>query len=381
MRRSFRYRLYPTKAMQASLLLLLDAGRLLYNCAILQRRWAYRDRGATLGYLDQAKELKDARTDHPLLGKLGYSACQEILRRVQKGYESFFRRLRTGETPGYPRFQGRDRFDSLVFPTCGDGCSFDGRRLYVLNVGRIKVRLHRKIEGTIKTVTVKRSAGKWNVIFSCEGVPGALYHPCPDREVALDMGLENFASSGAVDASEEIVPENVSFRDEPNPRWYRKTEERLIRAQRALSRKLQGSNRRSKAKHRLSRLACHAAAQRNDFQKKLAQKTVSRYAAITVEDLDIGRMVEKNSGGMRKSILDAGWGRFLAHLACKAEEAGRRFVKVPPQGTSQECSRCHHKVQKALSERMHRCSCGLALARDHNSTVNLLRLGRSLQCQ
>lgn len=364
MRRAFKYRLYPAKAQKIALNDLLTGARRLYNAALEQRRWMYRDHGISIGYLDQAAQLKEARDADEKLRLLNYSACQDVLRRLKKSFDGFFRRIKRGETPGYPRFKSTDRFDSITFPSYGDGVKLS-EKLYVQNIGFVKIKLHRAIEGKIKTVTLKREAGDWYAVFSCDDVPSRAF-PSATDEVGIDMGLTSFA---ALTTGEKI----------DNPRWYRKTEVRLKGAQRELSRKKRGSKRRQKAKRRVARLHAKTANQRNDFQHKLAHRIISENSLISVEDLTPKEMVSDTSRGMAKSIHDASWSKFLSILAAKAEEAGRRFVKVPPRGTSSTCFRCGIYRKKELSERVHSCSCGLALDRDVHASHNILRLGRSLQ--
>jgi putative transposase len=365
-RRAFKYRLYPTKAQKIALNDLLAGARRLYNVALEQRRWMYHDHGLSINYLDQAAQLKEARDADEKLKLLNYSSCQDVLRRLMKAFNAFFERIKRGKTPGYPRFKGADRFNSITFPAYGDGVKLS-EKLYVQNVGWIRIKIHRPIEGTIKTVAVKREAGHWYAAVSCDDVePRKFLHPAPDREVGIDMGLDAFA---ALSTGEKI----------DNPRWYRKIEDRIARAQRDLARKQKRSGNYYKTKKRMARLHAKAANQRLDFQHKAANKIVSESSLISVEDLDTREMVENGSTGISKSIHDAGWAQFLSILACKAEEAGRRFVKVPAQGTSSTCFQCGTYRKKTLSEREHRCSCGLVLDRDFHASLNILRLGRSLR--
>lgn len=366
MRRAFKYRLYPTKAQKIALGDILTGARRLYNAALEQRRWMYCDHGISIGYLDQAAQLKEARDADEKLRLLNYSACQDVLRRLKKSFDGFFRRIKHGETPGYPRFKGADRFNSVTFPAYGDGVKLS-EKLYVQNVGWIRVKLHRPVEGTIKTVTVKREAGDWYAAFSCDNVESRkCLHPVPDRQVGVDMGLDSYAT---LTTGEKVE----------NPRWYRKTEERIVEAQRDLSRKKRRSGNYYKAKKRVARLHAKAANQRLDFQHNLANRIVSESNLISVEDLDTKEMIEDNSPGMAKSINDAGWAKFVALLSYKAEEAGRTFVKVPAPGTSSTCYQCGAYRKKARSEREHRCPCGLVLDRDFHASLNILRLGRSLR--
>lgn len=187
-----------------------------------------------------------------------------------------------------------------------------------------------------------------------------------DREIGIDMGLTRFAT---LSTGEKIR----------NPNWYRRSEVKLKSAQRKLSRKKKNSKRRQKARRQVARLHKKTTNQRKDFQNKLANRIVSENALIAVENLTINEMIKKSSTNMTKSIQDASWGQFLSILAVKAEEAGRRFVKVPPEGTSSTCFQCGRYRKKELSERVHSCECGLVLDRDLHASYNILRLGRSLQ--
>jgi putative transposase len=365
MRRTFRYRLYPNRTQARALEALLDGARGLYNAALEQRRteWQWHRHGVR--YLDQAKELKAARNTDPVLALLNYSSCQDVLRRLDKAFSAFFRRCKSGETPGYPRFKGKDRFNSVTFPKHGDGIKLGLSKLYVQNVGPIRIKLHRPIEGKLKTVTLRREAsGHWYACCSCDEVPARTYAEPIHAEVGIDMGLTTFAT---LSNGEEVE----------NPRWYRKTEERLAEAQRLLATKQKGTSARRKAKGRVARLHEKASEQRRDFQHKLAHRLVSENALIAVEDLKPSEMLGRSSG-LTKSILDAAWRAFLTILSAKAEEAGRTFVKVPPRGTSSTCSGCGAVRQKALGERVHRCEvCGLVVGRDLNAALNILALGRS----
>jgi len=369
MRRAFRYRLYPNRTQARTLALLLDGGRWLYNAALGQRRteWGWHRR--SLRYLDQAKELKAARDADPTLSLLNYSCCQDVLRRLHKAFDAFFRRCRSGDTPGYPRFKSRDRFSSVTFPKHGDGIKLGLSKLYVQNVGAIRIKLHRPVEGKLKTVTLRREpSGHWYACCSCDDVPARTYPTPIHAEVGIDMGLTSFATFTNREPAE-------------NPRWYRKTEEKLADAQRVLATKRKGTSARRKAKLRVALLHEKAREQRRDFQHKLAHEIVSENAHISVEDLKPEQMVEKSPAGLRKSILDAAWCAFLMILSAKAEEAGRTFVRVPPRGTSSTCSGCGAFRQKTLAERVHRCEvCGLVMDRDLNAALNILALGRSAGC-
>jgi putative transposase len=209
-RKTFKYRLYPSKAQTAALDGQLDEARRLYNGALQERRDAYRTAGTSLTYYDQANQLKEIRAEGGL-DLANFSACQDVLRRVDKTYKSFFARVRSGKgKAGFPRFKSRDRFDSYTFPSYGDGVRLlaanCGGKLRVQGVGQIKVKLHRAVEGTIKTVTLKREAGRWYACLSVES--GAELLPVTSAAVGIDVGLSTFAT---LSDGTEIE----------NPRYYR----------------------------------------------------------------------------------------------------------------------------------------------------------------
>jgi len=366
-RRSFKYRLYPNKAQAQSLSMLLGAACDLYNAALEQRRTAWKSRKQFVGLYGQCAQIPEARKGDEHLKMLSAQACQNVLWRLQRAFDAFFSRVKRGENPGYPRFRGRDRYDSITFPTYGNGVKL-ADRLYVQNVGRIKIKLHRPVEGRIKTVTVRREAGKWYVIFSCDEVPARRF-PEADAQVGIDVGLESFAT---LSTGEKVE----------NPRWFRASEKRLAKAQRDLARKVRGSNRWRKARARVAKIHAKAKNQRKDFQHKLAHRIVSENTLIAVEDLEPQRMAERSPKGLSKSIMDAAWAQFFAFLAYKAEEAGRRFAKVPSPNTSKLTACCGEFVDLALGDRVIRCPrCRSVKDRDWNASLNILGLGRSLQAQ
>ena len=359
MRKTYRYRLYPTAPQTEALDMQLGEACRLYNAALQERRDAYQRGGRSLNYYDQANQLKDIRAAGAL-GLANFSASQDVLRRVDKTFKAFFRRVKAGLKAGYPRFKSRRRFDSYTFPSYGDGCRLTGTRLSLQGVGHIKVKLHRPVDGTIKTVTVKRECGKWYACFSVEVAAEAL--PESTARTGLDVGLTAFAT--LADGTEVN-----------NPRYYRRAQATLRIAQRRVARRKRGGKNRRHAVLLLQKAHVKVKNQRSDFQHKIARQLVNAYGVIAVEDLNIKGLA---SGMLAKSVNDAGWSAFIAKLAYKAAEAGRQLVYVNPRGTSQTCL-CGAAVPKTLSQRWHQCSdCGLSAARDHVSAQLILGLGLSL---
>ena len=360
MRKAFLYRLYVNKIQSNKLDNLLDVARNLYNAALQERRDAYKMQGVSLNYYAQASELKGLRESLPEVAQLNFSATQDMLRRVDKSFKAFFRRIKNGEKPGYPRFKGRDRFNSVTFPTYGDGIKIKDNRLYIQNVGLVKIKMHRFLEGKINTITLKREYGKWYAVFSNSVDIEPLL--VSNNQVGIDVGLEFFA----VTTDGEYIA---------NPHYLKVSQSRLRVAQRKVTRRKKGSNNRRKAVKLLAKQHLKIKNQRNDFLHNKANDIVKAYGYIAVEDLKIRNMVRNHH--LARSISDASWGRFLGILSYKAEWAGRTFTQVNPNGTSQICSVCGFKVSKDLSVRIHNCrNCGASLHRDFNAALNILALGR-----
>ena len=282
------------------------------------------------------------------------------MRRLDKSFQTFFRRVKAGEKPGYPRFKGGDYFDSFTFPTYRDGVRLTGTKLYLQNIGTVRVRLHRPIEGEIKTVTIKREAGKWFAVFSCL-LPDVPLSANGKPSVGIDVGLESFLTTS-------------DGRHEPNPRYLKTALPALRVASRAVARKTKGRSNRRKAVVRLQTIHARIRNLRREHHYQVACSLVLAYGLIAVECLNIQAMLR--SRRFSRAISDAGWSGFLNILKCKAESAGVQFVEVDPRGTSQECSGCGKKVQKDLFVRKHDCPhCGLVLHRDHNAAKNILARG------
>jgi putative transposase len=368
-KRNYAYRLYPTQTQAGLLARVLDIHRQLYNAALQERRDAWQMCRVSLNYYDQANQLKGIRQFDADAAWLNYSSIQQTLRRLDKAFAAFFRRVKAGAEPGFPRFKSKPRFNSVEY-RWGDGVRLKANRLHVQNIGTLKVKWHRDLpaEATIKCAYLKRDGRQWYVIFSLELLePRPAVHPGP--AVGLDVGLRSLVA-----LSDGVVIEN--------PRHFRATERRLADAQRVLSRRVKFSGRWRKQAGNLAQLHRHIANQRRDFAHKLARHLADTYCLIGVEDLNV---LALSRSALAKSVHDAGWSRLLNFLAYKVEKTGSQLVAVDPRHTSQRCSGCGAIVPKDLSVRVHVCSeCGLTLDRDVNAARNILTLafqkGHGLPC-
>lgn len=350
MRLSFKHRLYPNRAQTDALTGMLGAFCDLYNAALQQRIEAYRRRGVTLRYGKQASELKATREADERLAGFSFSAEQQVLRRLDKAFAAFFRRLKTTGKAGFPRFQPKSRFDSAEFRV-GDGLTIrKTKRLGIVGIpGEIKVKWHRDLPSGAKVgaAVVSRSCGKWYVCFQIE-VPDAEAPERPFAPVGVDVGLSSLV---ALSTGETI----------PAPKWTGRAAKALRRAQRAVARKKRHSRRQRKAKARVARLHARVAAQRRDFLHKLSRSLADRFTHIAFENLNLAGL---KRGMLAKSVHDAAWNQIVRYVSYKAASAGGTVVLVDPRGTSQTCPECGTVAPKRLSERTHRCDCGCVLDRD-----------------
>jgi putative transposase len=367
--KAFKFYLRPTTIQAQN----LDRIRLvcceLYNAGLQEKRDAWKKQGINVRRFDQQAQLTDVKRFRPDVASIHAQVIQDVLVRLHRAFDGFFRRVKSGQTPGYPRFRSARKYDSFTFPQVSrkanlraGGVALDGSRLRVHGIpGTVKVKWHRPLEGTPKTATFKREGRRWYVIFACADVPPEVL-PETGRECGIDLGLKTFA----------MLDDGTAI---PNPRFLRKAEGAVRRAQRKVSKRPnKRSNRRRKAVALLAGHHRHVASQRRDHAHKVARFLIKSYDRIAVEKLNILGLAR---GTLSKSVHDAGWGMFLDVLKVKAANAGREVVEVDPAGTSQGCSGCGVVVRKDLSVRIHRCTaCGLVIDRDVNAARNIRARGR-----
>ncbi len=366
MRKTFKYRLIPTPVQEMALDRTLMLCRHIYNAALGERREAWRMRGISVSYYQQKAELPDIKAAMPEYSEVYSQVLQDVVLRVDRAFQAFFRRVQVREKSGYPRFQGCSRYNSFTYPQVGEhgGAHLDNGYLVLSKIGRVALRLHRPLEGTPKTATISREADGWYVCISCAEVP---MQPLPPtgQDTGIDMGLKVFL----------VTDHGMAIE---NPRHLRRGERHLKRVQQRVSHCKKGSHRRAKAVTLLAKAHQDIARQRTDFHHKTALALVREYDTIYLEDLRVANMVRNHT--LAKSISDAGWARFRSILEAKAVWAGRRVVAVPAAYTTQKCSQCGEHVPKSLSVRTHICfSCGYIADRDVNAAQNILRAGQARQ--
>ncbi|MER6415132.1 transposase [Streptomyces humidus] len=393
--RAYKFLMRPTVRQAQALAEMLRDHCSLYNAALQERRDAWRHASKTsVTYGMQSAQLKEIRAFDPeRQGRWSFSSQQATLRRLDKAFAAFFRRVKAGETPGCPRFRGVNRFDTVDFPKDGDGCRWNSTphdattRVRFQGVGHVKVNQHRAMAGRVRTLSVKREGRKWFVVLSVEQEqPEPL--PATGSMVGIDLGIANFLA----DSNGDFVP---------NPRHGRKAAAKLAAAQQALSRfprrKATGRTaNHQRAVDKVARLHGKVRRQRLDHAHKTALGLVRAHDVIAHEDLKIRNMSKTPApkpdpgrpgtflpngaaakAGLNKSINEAGWGVFLTILHAKAESAGREVIAVDPRNTSRTCPECGHtaKENRPTQEKFHCVACGHTAHADTVAATNVLRAG------
>jgi len=389
MRRAYKFRLRPSARRHIALTACVESHRELYNSALQERRDGWMHSKTRIRYTDQAAQLTEIRSVRADVAVWSYSSQQATLRRLNKAFDGFFRRVKAGGKVGYPRFKGSGRFDTVEWPKDGDGARWhpDSTRVYLQGVGQVKVSAHREVRGRIKTIQVRHGGRRWILVLSCDEVPT---NPLPGtgHQAGVDVGIASFAttSDGAhID----------------NPRWGAASD-RLTAAQRRLTRAKPGSKNRCRRRATVAARHLKVARQPRDFHQKMAREFVKSYDLIVVEDLAIANMLRRpkpvtDAGapgrhwpngaaaktGLNRSISDAGWGQFVSILRAKAEEAGRAWVEVDPRHTSHRCeARGHAAVENRVSQAEFCCRrCSHTAHADEHAARNILRAGLALHAR
>ena len=362
MLKAYQYRLYPTKAQVSTLNRTFDLCRKVYNNTLALRRdsWDYDSKSVSL--FETNKELTGWKRDHPELSSVYSQVLQNVQVRVDLAFKAFFQRVKKGgDKSGYPRFKSYNRYDSITYPQSGFNLNMQNQVVYASKIGKMRAVIHRPVEGTIKTMTIRRScAGKWYVSFAVEHDPEIRAHT-GEEVTGIDLGLTTFAMF----ANGEKIE---------NPRFFRSEEKKLAKVQRRLSKEIKGTPERARRRLIVAKVHDRIANKRKNFIHQESRNLVDRFKVIVFEDLTIKNMLHNSY--LAKSIADVSWGMMVQATRNKAEEAGSQVVLVNPKNTTQFCSRCGKIVRKELSDRVHDCPfCGLIMDRDQNAAINIMRLG------
>ena len=339
--KNLKFRIYPNKTQKKSLISQLNLHRDLYNLCLLDR-----DENHT-GYVDQIKTIIPKQKSLGNTLGCNYSSLQQTVRRLEKSYQAWFESLKLKDgRVGKPRI--KKRFRSIEFSKYGDGWKLRDSKLYIQNVGLVKIKLHREVTSPQRLVVTKKH-NKWYVCI-IDDSNSKKYLPQTGNKVAIDLGVKTFAT---------MIDSVGNFSEISNPKFLQ-----------LLSKSLESKNtlvkRNAETKLANSRL---------DFCHKETNRLIRNFDEIFIEDLKIQPMVENGNRFTNKYLLDVCLGQFIQILTYKAENAGRKLVKVNPAYTTQMCSKCGRIKEKTLDEREHNCSCGLNLSRDQNAAKNIYTLG------
>ena len=372
--RTYKFRIYPKKHQVESMNFMLNLSRELYNAMLQQRIYALRS-GRKVDYNSQQDELPELKKAFPECRNIHSLAIQDVAHRVDRTFDNFFRRVKEKKKgknikAGFPRFKSRDQYNSITYTQSGFRI-LDNGHIWLSKIGKIRMFMHRTITGDIRTLSIKRdTVGDWFVTITVE-IPKEEF-PFPDTEtkqqieilrpVGTDLGLTS------------IITTSEGLQVEP-PQYLRKSEKKLERAQRELSRKKECSGKRSKTKKRVAKIHRKINRQRDDFSHKISRNLVSSHDLIAFEDLNINGMIRNHH--LARSISDAGWNKIIQYTMYKAESAGICVIMVDPRHTSQKCSRCGNiKHDLKLSDRIYHCNiCDLTIDRDLNAAINVLNEG------
>jgi putative transposase len=368
MRRSYKFRAYPTRPQEGRSIRLLQDHCDLYNAALEERRDAWRMCQVFISYRGQSTQLRSIREADPDgQGRHSFTAQQQTLRRLDATFRAFFKRVRTiekgkhGRKVGYPRFKPYPRFNQVRF-VAGDGAKWipaDSCRWAHASfqaVGQLKIRQHRPVKGQIKTLQLKREHRRWYVIVTAEVDAEPL--PPSGRTVGIDVGVARFLTT----SDGQVVA---------NPRFFDGAQARIAHLQRLRERARLGSGNRKRLGRALAKEWSKVRKKRRDFHHKTAHALVNTYEVMALEDLKVANMTSSAGGavekpgrnvaqkaGLNRAILDAGWRQFTSILVAKAESAGRRVVRVNPGYTSLDCHACGSRCTRPRQDTVVCSKCG-----------------------
>jgi putative transposase len=357
--KAYKFRiLNPSKIVQERLAQTLRLCKDLYNGALQERRDAYQINRISINYTAQAAQLFEIKTTNAEYKEIHSQVLQNVLKRVERAFDGFFRRIKTKQKAGFPRFKSQSRYDSFTFPQSGFNLSEN--KLTVSKIGKVKIKLSRKIQGKVKTCQIKREIDKWFVIFTVETLPEEGL-PKTGKTVGIDAGIAAFLT----------LSDGTQIE---NNRFYESTQKKLRIVQRSVARKRRGGQKRKKAVLKLRQLHQKIKNQHADFRHKVSTYLIKTFDVICIEKLNLAGLTK---GRLAKQMHDISIGNFFNILRYKAENADKKLIEIPAAYTSQTCHACGHceKANRQSQADFECLKCRHKNNADVNAAKNILRLG------
>ena len=359
--RARKFRMYPTDEQKMLLEQHFGCCRFVYNWAYALKEQTYRDEHRSLLQGEISRMLPDLKKEHPFLAEVNAQSLQQAIKHLFEAYSRFFKHL--GNRPSYK--SKHNPHQSFTVPQAYI-IDADRGTVKLPKIGAIKVKLHRKIIGTPRSLTISRSSGGryyLSVLVKDDAELPPVAAPIPEQTIGIDLGLKQYATL----STGEVVE---------NPRYLRNSMDRLKVLQRRLSRKQKGSQNRKKARFAVGAMHRRITDQRNDFLHQLSSRLVRENQAIAVESLAISNMVKNHN--LAQAIEDAAWGTFVDYIEYKCRWAGKTLLKIGRfDPSTKTCSTCgHHNSKLSLADREWTCpDCGTHHDRDHNAAINIRNFG------
>lgn len=378
-KRKYTYKLYPNAKQQEQLIECLRLHQQLYNAALQERIDCYKKTGRSISYNDQQSSLTQIRSEHEEYEAIPCTSSRMTLRRLDKAFKSFFKRVKKGETPGFPRFKSLKRFSSfdLLDTTFIPNENWKHGKLFIRGIGHIKARGQARVAGKVKTSQVRLVQGHWELSLTVECDPSR--EATATKAVGIDWGVEHLLTLTHEDGTTKTVS---------NSRYYKNTQAEMLPLEQSIAGKKRLSNRWRAACAKLSKAKAKVARQRKDDQHKISKEIAADYTLVATEKLKIKNMTGSAKGdsenpgknvkaksGLNREILDTAPAQLLGMIRYKVEETGGEYVEAPTRKLkpSQRCPSCWAIRKKKLSERQHSCDCGLSMGRDSASAWVMLK--------